>query len=267
MDEIGRSLREARMRARIDISEVEAETKIRAKYLRALENEEWDLLPGPTFVKTFLRTYAEYLGLDATLLVEGYKERYERPSSGDLAPIAPRLAGHRQRRRASIPPPLAVGGLVVVAVVAALALLGLVTGDDAPVAGDGAATRTQEQARRTTAQRSRAAAAVEEDRRARRRAERRRGQVVRLRVVPTAAVWICLQDQSGKRLIGGRVVQPDEPRRTYRGRRLRIRLGSGAAVLRVEGRSFDVPDRSVPISYELTPGGRRDLGGSGPTCS
>ena len=38
------------MRARIDISELEAETKIRAKYLRALENEEWDLLPGRTYV-------------------------------------------------------------------------------------------------------------------------------------------------------------------------------------------------------------------------
>ena len=65
MPEIGETLREARMRRRIDMAEVEAATKIRAKYLRALENEEWDLLPGPTFVKTFLRTYAEYLGLDA----------------------------------------------------------------------------------------------------------------------------------------------------------------------------------------------------------
>ena len=65
MPEIGDQLRETRMRNRIDISEVEAATKIRAKYLRALENEEWDLLPGPTFVKTFLRTYADYLGLDA----------------------------------------------------------------------------------------------------------------------------------------------------------------------------------------------------------
>jgi len=63
------------MRARIDISEIEAETKIRAKYLRALENEEWDLLPGPTFVKSFLRTYAEALGIDAKLLVEEYKLR------------------------------------------------------------------------------------------------------------------------------------------------------------------------------------------------
>ena len=46
------------MRERIDVSEIEAQTKIRAKYLRALENEEWGLLPGPTFVKSFLRTYA-----------------------------------------------------------------------------------------------------------------------------------------------------------------------------------------------------------------
>ncbi len=58
MPEIGETLREARMRARIDVSEIEAQTKIRAKYLRALENEEWGLLPGPTFVKSFLRTYA-----------------------------------------------------------------------------------------------------------------------------------------------------------------------------------------------------------------
>ena len=57
MAEIGATLREARMRARIDISEVEAGTKIRAKYLRALENEEWDLLPGPVYVKSFLKTY------------------------------------------------------------------------------------------------------------------------------------------------------------------------------------------------------------------
>ena len=71
MPEIGETLREARMRRRIDMTEVEAATKIRAKYLRALENEEWDLLPGPTFVKTFLRTYAEYLELDAAAAGRG----------------------------------------------------------------------------------------------------------------------------------------------------------------------------------------------------
>src|ERR687883_328711 len=85
MPEIGRTLQEARMRAKIDISEVEQGTKIRAKYLRAIENEEWGLLPGPTFVKSFLRTYAEYLGLDAKLLVEEYKLHHEEPAEVDLA--------------------------------------------------------------------------------------------------------------------------------------------------------------------------------------
>ena len=64
MPDIGDTLRDARMRARIDVSEIEDKTKIRAKYLRALENEEWSLLPGPTFVKSFLRTYAQALGLE-----------------------------------------------------------------------------------------------------------------------------------------------------------------------------------------------------------
>ena len=70
MADIGTTLREARIRARIDISEVEARTKIRAKYLRAIENEEWDLLPGPVYVKSFLRTYGEFLGVDTRLLVD-----------------------------------------------------------------------------------------------------------------------------------------------------------------------------------------------------
>src|SRR5947199_8918027 len=102
MPEIGQTLRESRMRARIDISELEAETKIRAKYLRALENEEWDLLPGPTYVKSFLREYADALGLDGKLLVAEYKLRNEGPSDFELQPISPRSrARERQRRRAA----------------------------------------------------------------------------------------------------------------------------------------------------------------------
>ena len=47
MIDIGQTLRDARMREHVDITEIELRTKIRAKYLRALENEEWALLPGP----------------------------------------------------------------------------------------------------------------------------------------------------------------------------------------------------------------------------
>src|SRR5215210_2314340 len=122
MPEIGQTLRETRMRNRVDITEVEAGTKIRAKYLRALENEEWDLLPGPTFVKTFLRSYADYLGLDSRLLVEEYKQRFERPSQVELTPFAPR-GGRRERRRTPLlGPALAVLAGVLALLVALYAL-------------------------------------------------------------------------------------------------------------------------------------------------
>src|SRR5580765_4702918 len=120
MPAIGATLREARMRARIDISEIESETKIRAKYLRALENEEWDLLPGPTYVKSFLRTYAEALGLDARLVLEEYKLRHERLAEHELLPIAP---PSRQERRRGPPPGMGRDVLVAVLVVALVGLL------------------------------------------------------------------------------------------------------------------------------------------------
>src|SRR6266508_2632889 len=75
MFEIGNSLREARLRRRIDFAEAEQATKIRGKYLRALEEEQFEFLPSQTYVKGFLRTYAEYLGLDGQLYVDEYNSR------------------------------------------------------------------------------------------------------------------------------------------------------------------------------------------------
>jgi cytoskeletal protein RodZ len=76
MFEIGNSLREARLRQGLDFPEIEQATKVRPKYLRALEDEQFDILPGQTYVKGFLRTYAEYLGLDGQLYVDEYNSRY-----------------------------------------------------------------------------------------------------------------------------------------------------------------------------------------------
>src|SRR5215218_10405694 len=158
MPEIGATLREARMRARIDISEIEAETKIRAKYLRALENEEWGLLPGPAYVRSFLRTYAEALGLDAKLLLEEYKLRHERPSDHDLMPIGTsrRRSGRggggpmrppREPRR--IPPGLVIG-VIVLLLVAALYALGRSTGDGGDDDGGGGTAASTTATDRTT---------------------------------------------------------------------------------------------------------------------
>jgi hypothetical protein len=76
MFEIGSSLRDARVRKGLDLNELEAETKIRAKYLRALEEEHFDQLPGDTYAKGFLRAYAERLGLDGQLYVDEYNSRF-----------------------------------------------------------------------------------------------------------------------------------------------------------------------------------------------
>ncbi|HJZ61992.1 MAG TPA: RodZ domain-containing protein [Miltoncostaeaceae bacterium] len=82
MFEIGNTLREARLRRSLDIADCEQATKIRAKYLRALEEEQFDVLPAPTYVKGFLRTYAEYLGLDGRLVLDEYESRFEGAGEG-----------------------------------------------------------------------------------------------------------------------------------------------------------------------------------------
>jgi hypothetical protein len=95
MFEIGTSLREARLRQGLDFPELEQATKIRGKYLRALEDEEFDLLPAQTYVKGFLRAYAEYLGLDGQLYVDEYNSRYV--VGDDDAPFRPRRQAARTR--------------------------------------------------------------------------------------------------------------------------------------------------------------------------
>ena len=76
MFEIGSSLRDARLRQGLEFQQLEIDTKIRAKYLRALEEEEFSLLPGEAYVKGFLRNYADRLGLDGQLYVDEYNSRF-----------------------------------------------------------------------------------------------------------------------------------------------------------------------------------------------
>jgi hypothetical protein len=95
MFEIGTSLREARERRRIELAEAEQVTKVRAKYLRALEDEQFELLPSQTYVKGFLRTYAEFLGLDGQLYVDEYSSRF---AVGD-EDYRPRRSSVRPQRR------------------------------------------------------------------------------------------------------------------------------------------------------------------------
>lgn len=126
MFELGNNLREARQRRRIDLVAAEQDTKIRSKYLAALETEDFDVLPGPVFVRGFLRTYSRYLGLDPQLFVDEYNARFGRFEEMDDhdSPVLgrPGLAHDRERkgRRA-----MRTVAIVTVVVVALLAWLGL----------------------------------------------------------------------------------------------------------------------------------------------
>ena len=268
--DIGQTLRDARLRQKIDMTEVEAATKIRAKYLRALENEEWDLLPGPTFVKTFLRTYGEYLGLDARLLVEEYRQGYERLSTQDLTPFAPGLGGTRARRRMRplVPPPVLIGVALFAILIGALYVLGT-WGDDesgeppAPRSGQDAAAEGQDRAAERRRERRERRAA-----RARRRERAAAARVVQLSVVPAGEVYVCLVDGSGRQVVPGQILAAGDRRGPYRSRRFRVTLGNGQVSLRVGGRTVQIAETSDPVGYEITPRGRRALPESQrPSCT
>jgi cytoskeleton protein RodZ len=241
MPEIGETLRETRMRRHIDMSEVEAATKIRAKYLRALENEEWDLLPGPTFVKTFLRTYAEYLGLDPRALVEEYRQRYERPAMHELSPLGG-LGGQRRRRR---PPPLLGPGLGLLLGVVILVGFLYVLGTIGQPKSEGTAPP---QGRGTTG------TAVKEKARKRRRHKAAAPTQVRLRLIATGTVYVCLVDAKGNKVINGSTLTAGQRTRTYRAKRFRANFGNGAIRMRVNGKSYPAAGSANPLGYEMRPG-------------
>lgn len=72
---LGEKLRRARKRAGVDLIEAELSTKVRAKYLEALENEDFDLLPNDIYTRGFLSTYARYLGLEPAGIIKLWEQQ------------------------------------------------------------------------------------------------------------------------------------------------------------------------------------------------
>ena len=120
MFDIGSSLREARLRQELDFPELEERTKIRPKYLRALEDERFDILPAPTYVRGFLRSYAEALGLDGQPFVDEYNSRFT--VGEDDAPLRARSVPPPRRDRGPRESRIAAVALVAIAVATALVI-------------------------------------------------------------------------------------------------------------------------------------------------
>ena len=260
------------MRQRLDIADVEERTKIRAKYLRALENEEWGLLPGPTFVKTFLRTYAEVVGVDPHLLVEEYRVNHEPRDDGDFQPLAsiparesrrggrgggrggPRGAGRGGRRAVAGGPPgrgVVVAALVV-ALLAFLLALGLLGGDDDPGDDERAGTTTTE----TTAQ--------PRERRARARATPA-PTGVNVRIAPIEETYACVDTGPGTAVVFEGTL---DGARTFRnGRMLRLNLGKRSAQITLNGEPVPVEDSAEPLGLELRRAGSSEIPSGDRPCA
>ena len=243
--EIGNSLREARLRQQLDFPEIERATKIRGKYLRALEDEQFGVLPGQTYVKGFLRSYAEYLGLDGQLYVDEYGSRYvtgEEEPPPSVSRGRTRSSARRGVEANGILIALTAIGVVTVIVIAAFRF----SGDPAqqnviPNLNEGPASNVRPERPRSVAR------------------KRVAPRPQRARLAVTAARGDCWLDvragsATGEELFAGTLEHGET--RTFVGRRLWVNFGAPSNVdLRLNGRRTSVDGGRTPVGVVVTPRG------------
>jgi cytoskeleton protein RodZ len=234
---IGPTLREARKRRKVDLPEIQAAIKIRVRYLQAMENEEWDALPGGAYTRGFIRTYASYLGLDGERLADDYR-RATGPPGGERVPkrVEPVPTARRRRRPlVSSRPVIAAVCLVLVAVVVGIALAG----------GNGGSSSSSTAASEGKARKKHAQAPA---------ATRKPGVAVRL--TATAEVWVCLLDAKQKPLVDGQILEEGAEAGPFRSKGFEVALGNGSVAMFVDGKQAHIPASSSPVGYRVDSGGK-----------
>ncbi|MDO9356190.1 MAG: helix-turn-helix domain-containing protein [Solirubrobacteraceae bacterium] len=258
MAEIGAQLREARTRARIEIAQMEAQTKIRAKYLRALETEEWELLPGPTYVKSFLKTYGDMLGIDGRQLVTDYKNTHEPfQAEGDIGQISKHTGGRMNRRQQQASAGL---GRLIAAAVLLIAIVGgggyYLVGRDS---GDGA----------RAAQATPAPDAVDGDAVAddpgRTPGTSARKNVSVVVAATTGGVTVCVR--AGKRIaVPATELRAGQKTAAVRGRSVVVTADTRAIKLTVGGKRAVLPNGTGPITVTVTDAGVKKASAAATAC-
>jgi cytoskeleton protein RodZ len=260
MDEgVGRTLREARTRRKVDLAEVEAATKIRGRYLRAIENEHWDLLPGDTYARAFIRTYAAHLGLDGERLAEQQRRRRGVVRPAERLPKSEPLGPRPVRRKRRRPLPSVSPGVLALAVslglLAAIVAVGLSSGGGSSTPSTGSGGRGNSDSPRHqqvtgAGQAPRPAA----------------GHVVEL--TANAEVWVCLLDADGEALIDGEILSAGTSEGPYRSGSFTVSFGNGAVTMMVDGQQASIPETASPVGYSIDAGELRQLSeGERPTCT
>jgi len=235
---IGATLREARNRRKLDLSTVEAAIKIRVRYLQAMENEEWDALPGGAYTRGFIRTYASHLGLDGDRLADDYR-RAMGPAGGDRVP----------KRVEPVPTGMRGGGprisnRVLVAVVC-VALVAVLIG--VALAGGGGGSSSV----------STTGSAGKEVQRKHAEANATAGKPgVAVRLTATAEVWVCLLDAKEERLVDGQILEEGAEAGPFRSRGFELALGNGSVAMFVDGKRAKLAESSSPVGYGIDAHGK-----------
>ena len=248
---IGETLRENRRGAGIELDEVERTIRIRSRYLAALENEDWGVLPGEAYVRGFLHTYGDYLGLDGAALVHEYDQLGPgaEPDHPVETPFEPPHAAASGFWRRAVPITLGIVGALVVLFV----VLGITGGSEKKGGGghrhhhDGkGGAQTTSTTTTTTSTPTEASVSLQ----------------------PTGTVWVCLVDHAGTPLVNGETLSVGDDRGPFKDRDLKLTLGNGQIRIDLNGRQVPIPSAAEPIGIDLTPQGAKPLSSSArPTCS
>ena len=233
---IGATLREARNRRKVELSEVEAAIKIRVRYLQAIENEEWDALPGVAYTRGFIRTYAYYLGLDGERLADEYRRGIAPPGERVPKRIEPVPTGARRGgSRLSGRPLIAAVCLLLVGLVVAIGLAG---GDE-----DSPSPSPQAKEARPVEQKQA------------RKASPAARPGVGMRLAATAEVWVCLLDAEQRPLVDGQILAAGAEAGPFRSDGFELALGNGSVELFVDDERAAIPPSSSPVGYRIDSGG------------
>ncbi len=249
---IGSTLRDARNRRKIDLSEVEDATKIRMRFLRALENEEWDVLPGEIYVLAFLKTYASYLGLDGERLAEDYRTEAGTKAGPERAParVEPALSARRSSGGRS-----GVGGRVLLVVVVA-ALIGILIAIGLASGGNDSSSK-----------KSGSAAAKKGNSKGAKAKAVAPGVAVSLEA--TDEVWVCLLDAAEEPVINGQILASGEREGPFHSKEFSVAFGNGSVEMEIDGSPAHLPPSSSPIGFSVDEKGRLTelQEGERPECS
>jgi len=246
---VGTILREARNRRKIELSEVEAATRIRLRYLGAIEDEEWDVLPGGVYTRGFIRTYASFLGLDGDRLVNDYREDVEPWHRANDVPQAPPGGGTSSGPRGVALAGLAVAAVIAVAVIAIVAIPGGGGGESGP------AHDRHRIARRARPEAKPPAASVKTG--------------VTIELAASAEVWACLLNAKGRALVDGLILEAGAEEGPFHSGSFTVSFGNGEVKMLIDGREAEIPATSSPVGYAVDSTGKLTKLGEAewPTCA